>query len=673
MASAQISKASTRRPKSTPTATPRSNRPAVISNDTWLLINYKRFSSDKQKHGRSTDRQVEAFDQFVETIKRLHPDRHYVLHLLPMDRGLGALYGDHRKRGQLGKFLKGIESGSIKVIPGRTILFVEEVRRLTREGGQKALKDTLNTLFDAGITLTLAAGMEWSTELNAKTPGWLGTLITLLDLAYAESKQKSDWRTDDWEDKRKRARKSRELINGNVPYWLRIVGRDKIDDKVVKAGRPEIIPEAGKAIVKMFKLAAKGLGYNLIQQALQHDTDTKGGWVPKKRKNQKKRIWRRTYIQLTLRNRQVIGEFQLCRKRGGKFGKRESDGGEPIKDYYPNVLKDHPGLFELVQKKLASKQGASRPGPNPTVPTVLGGFAKCGYCGSALHSGNKGRGIKYLYCYESSGRKQACPMMRYETVETTLLDQLRRLKPEQVLPRKGKNKKLIDKLRQQEQEAVANIGGIEARTQNFIDSLGDESDKHLRDQIKARIAKSEKDKRDEEKRLTQIRTRLDEAQCDAESVKQWQNSLDELKQKLADGDLETRKNLNEHLGQFIDRVEVFPRGYPQKFLDGSTGEALTDYLHEFYSDPPRNEMTPRERQKLNTFRTFVEAQLRSKRARFIRVYFKEHGVVNDEGGDFLKYVHPYVDLIPEGSIAGDSKRIDDLWQDFRTSKRRTCV
>ena len=115
------------------------NRSVAIDDTNWLLISYRRFSFDKQKHGRSEDRQNEAFDTFVEDEKREHPDRTYITDSLPMDRGMSALYGEHRKRGHLGKFVNGIESGEIEVLPGRTILFIEEVRRLSREGSKDAL------------------------------------------------------------------------------------------------------------------------------------------------------------------------------------------------------------------------------------------------------------------------------------------------------------------------------------------------------------------------------------------------------------------------------------------------------------------------------------------------------------------------------------------------------
>lgn len=143
----------------------------VINESTWLIISYRRFSSDRQMHGRSEDRQNEAFDTFVAQEKRDHSNRNYILHSLPMDKGMSALYGEHRKRGHLGRFVSGIASGQIKVIPGRTILFIEEVRRLSREGAKDALQHTIFKLFDAGITLQFASGLKVSNEINKKTTG----------------------------------------------------------------------------------------------------------------------------------------------------------------------------------------------------------------------------------------------------------------------------------------------------------------------------------------------------------------------------------------------------------------------------------------------------------------------------------------------------------------------
>ncbi len=645
-----------------------------VDENTWLLISYRRFSSERQKHGRSEDRQKEAFELFVAKIKREFPSRSYLTHSLPMDRGMSAFYGEHRKRGHLGKFVEAIESGEISVIPGRTILFVEEVKRLSREGAKEALQHTIFKVFDAGITLRFESGVEFNNEKNASAPGWLGVLTTLLDVAHKDSSDKKDWLTDVWDNRRKRARATGELVVGTVPSWLEIVGRERNGDKVIDFGRCEVNPQAAKAVVKMFKWAAEGLGYNLITQRLNREAKTKDGWIPTKRKNQSKDHWNRRYVQLILRNRAVIGEYQPHRRLGGKYSKRVPDG-QPILNFYPNILKNHPGLFDLVQQKIASKRGISQPGPKAKNPNVLSRMVKCGYCGGPMHCGPRGRGNHhYLYCADNvtSGDSRKCPSLPYQICEDALLDQLRRLRPESVLPKKDKKQKLCDKLRRQEHEITANIVGIEKQIENFYDQIGRTKDAESRDDYEKLIVKLRSEKRVAKQQQVDLRYRRQEAERDANSVEEWKSGLDDLRASLRDGNQSTRERLREHLGQFVDRIEIFAKGYPDNFLND--GE---DNLLDYFSDArfesecqgvKSAKLTQREKRVEADFEDWSLSQLKSRKARFLRVHFRQQDTIDEKGR--LRHVVHYMDVTPEGSIGGSSDAIKQLREQFEVARTK---
>ena len=66
------------------------------------------------------------------------------------DRGLSGYHGLHRTKGVLGTFLRCVENG--EVIPG-SILVVENIDRLSREGAIKTLQQIIFKLWDRGITL----------------------------------------------------------------------------------------------------------------------------------------------------------------------------------------------------------------------------------------------------------------------------------------------------------------------------------------------------------------------------------------------------------------------------------------------------------------------------------------------------------------------------------------
>ena len=104
-----------------------------------FLTPYIRYSSSEQGKGGSEYRQKSLLEYARNYVAKngLHLDE-----VTPMiDRGFSGYHGQNRTKGALGNYLKLVESGKI---PRNSVLFVENIDRLSREGPVIVLTDILN-------------------------------------------------------------------------------------------------------------------------------------------------------------------------------------------------------------------------------------------------------------------------------------------------------------------------------------------------------------------------------------------------------------------------------------------------------------------------------------------------------------------------------------------------
>ena len=578
------------------------------------------------------------------------------------DRGKSAFHGEHIKSGVFGPFLECIKNGEIA---SGSVLVVEEIDRVSRLETTKGLRLVLD-IVDYGVTIfTPSDDTAYSSQtLNQ---GQIWKLIAKLETAHDESKKKSERGKLNWQYKRQDARDNGKLITNLAPDWFEREPHKKGERaKLVlgKSNKPVVIPTAKKSFVMMFKLKESGLGYRAITKQLNRTAP----WSPPAKKKRGRAGttsgWNLSYVKTCLRNRALIGEYQPHQQVGSK---RIPDG-EVISDYWPAVVEA--GLFHRVQQMLAKTLGKSSGGRTGKFTNVLTRLVRCAYCGEAMHLKPSGVGGYYLYC--SARTKSGCdaPQIDYGICEGAIIEQCCRLKPEQVLPKKSENTKLLAALRQKVERSNAELADIQVRIENFNDQIGRTKNARQRDSYESNVLELRDQEAALEKAITTAQAELHNAERNKIGFAEWQANIDSLRKALATGEVDIREKLNGHLRDFIDHIEVFTRGYPADYVGDDYGDyfyAVVDGTH-----------SKQERQ----FVKWVAARQRTKAGCFLRIHFKysdsHRELMRNGKGDHLwaddlkigwgDEFKGYIDVVPHGSIAGHPNP-DPLWIDFKSSKK----
>jgi len=351
---------------------------------------YIRFSTPEQAKRDSLRRQEEeAYNYAQENGFTLDNE------LKLYDEGVPAYKGENISKGTLGKFLNMVEKGEIE---RGSALIVEHFDRLSREDPLYAFSQ-FSMIINKGISLhTLRPRQIYTIESIKNNPGQLHSSLGYMIRAHEESETKSKRIKAAREEKRKKVL-SREIkiFTAKCPSWLRL-SKDKT--KFVE------IPEVSESIKLIFKKRRNGKGSFRIANELNLDPDV---WKPSITKRNKSGGWRDAYINKILRDRKVIGEFQLHKfeeeiiiKKGQEYKKNKLvTVGKPIKGYYPKVItKD---LFNDVQnilKQNGERDGNGGGGGNKNKGYNLFSYVvKCGICGSTMQYVNKGQNkFEYLIC-----------------------------------------------------------------------------------------------------------------------------------------------------------------------------------------------------------------------------------------------------------------------------------
>ncbi|UPR29371.1 recombinase family protein [Vibrio crassostreae] len=350
---------------------------------------YIRFSSSRQADGDSIRRQAELAIAYA--------DKHG-LNLQDVsisDFGVSAFRGTNATEGELGEFLRLVDSGDIA---SDCYLLVESLDRLSRDKVRKALRLFLS-IIDRGITVvTLSDNRVYSPDSDNDMELLMSILI--MSRANNESEMKSQRTSAAWNKARLDALNGIKAKNSRLPDWL-----SWNDDKT-----GFVVDQSAKEIVqRVFELSAGGSGIEIIARTLNEE----GSRTFKQGKD-----WRSSGVSKLLRNRAVIGEFQFYQKDAQ--GKREPIG-EPIIGYYPELVSKQ--LFLAVQQgmDLRNKRGSGNRSGQFT--NLFTGLIRCGECGSAVVTSSQTTKTPqgYLKC---TMRCESKARMNYKYTEPQVLSAL---------------------------------------------------------------------------------------------------------------------------------------------------------------------------------------------------------------------------------------------------------
>jgi DNA invertase Pin-like site-specific DNA recombinase len=383
---------------------------AQTSKDT--AISYARFSHPKQSAGDSEERQVQLFTDFCRR-HHLQPAKdHY------FDRGASGYSGKHvGKKGQLGWLLELAQRGTFR--PG-TVLVVEAWDRLGRLIPNKQIR-LIEELLETGLKIGVCRLDHIFEMADFGTDKWT-TLSVFVQLAYQESKQKSDRLESSWKARRKQARETHKIISGRVPAWLEMSG-----------GVLRPIPDRVAVVKRIFALAAAGYGQSKIVGVLTREKVPAFGKPKGNKRSQFSGRWTKGYIDLILNDRKAIGQFQPC-------GKNRKPDGPPIKDYYPAVVTED----EFVSARQGAGLRTTKQGPRQSKHlNLFVGLLRNAADGESFTLHNKGTKAKpRLVLLSASGGngRGAYVTLPYGLFERAILSQLREVKASDLAPSaKGPN------------------------------------------------------------------------------------------------------------------------------------------------------------------------------------------------------------------------------------------
>lgn len=295
-------------------------------------ISYVRFSSDRQKHGSSVERQEGMIAEWIKA----HPD-YGTSELKFSDLGKSGFHGEHIKEaGGFGKLLVAVEEGLIK--QGDVVL-VEAIDRTGRLEPMDMLTLVINPILKAGVSIiTLDDNTTYSKE--SVNTAQIFLLVAKIQAAHGYSAALSTRVADSYKKRRKDAAKYGIVPRRITPVWLNPDGTP----------RDEVVPWIKTA----FELYVSGVGKSTIAKRM--------------RESGVERLAKASGpgVEGWLRNKAVIGKWETL---------EGTPHHQVIDDIYPAIIE--PSLFYKAQVH-AEKMKTQR--PIKTANHFLVGLVRCGEC-----------------------------------------------------------------------------------------------------------------------------------------------------------------------------------------------------------------------------------------------------------------------------------------------------
>jgi DNA invertase Pin-like site-specific DNA recombinase len=628
------------------------------------VYSYGRFSRDSQKTGDSERRQTDRWEEARKYADKMGLPFNESLRMF--DRGRSAWNKDHITKGVFGQFLGCVEKGQIAV---GSVLVVEEIDRVSRLEPIDGLAEVIIPLVKAGITIyTPTDDIAYTREALGR--GLLQKLIGKLELAHEESQKKSTRLKAAWEQKRKNARNNLDQVTNMAPSWLEYEnqqpGREDEPRKLIlKNGKPIANKAAAKMIRGWFENKAKGLK-NI---ASVRESNKLGTWSPGHGIST-------SFVMKILTDRRVLGERQFYKKVNGK----DVPDGEPVRGFWPQIVDE--GLFNRVQQIIKQRRGRNM-GRSGAFLNVLHNLCKCPYCDGSIHIHPVAGGYDYLVCSSRRGGPVECrkpaPAMKYAEVVQAVLQHCRRLRPEQVLPNKDEKQEHVEKLRDKIADITATINAKKEEDDNYFKQIGRTRDPKSRDEYEAERIKLRSQQLELKSELDKLRDELEDAQRDKKTFTAWQANITTLATALENkDDVELRERLNGRLHDLIEKIELFSHGYKDADADD-----FDSYLHESQAEPwvgnetdgnAEYQLEFRSERMRTEFVKWAMAKRHTKAGRFIRIHYR-YSPAKIKHLQYLlgKDTALYFDIVPEGSIAGETSIGSLLEQFSKTRKIPACA
>lgn len=534
---------------------------------------YIRFSTPEQQAGDSFRRQYELSKIYAET-HGLILDENLTYH----DLGVSAFDKSNLRDGQLGAFLKAIESGA--VAPG-SYLLVESLDRISRAQITDAL-EVFMSILNRGITIvTFADGMEYSKEKANKQFTDFIISIAIMSRAHEESLTKSKRLKEAWRSKR--AKLDVRKLTTIAPAWLAL-------DADKTAYLP--IPDRVSLVRNIFAWSKDGIGSETIARRMnQQGVATFGA----RAKNQ----WHSSYVKKILDNRAVLGEFQPHVLVNGK----RVPEGDVFADYFPRIVSDDEFMLAMSARQSRRTNSAGRKGLG--ISNLFSGILRCAYCDGSMvyvNKGHSGPRAKLLVCANAKAGKNCYYVpWEYAHFEKSVLTYCKGLDLDEFLqPREG-NQSEMAVLNSRIAVLQASRAENESRRLNILAAI--EAGAKFQ-QFQARATQLEQEQVQFESELDTTKKKLEQqanVQIDIQSVRA---SIDGLLLKMGEltGDelYNLRAMLSQHVKRLITRVVMYPGGHVEKQSSvdqlredlinmGYDATAADDYIEGLNTTPNESE------------------------------------------------------------------------------------
>lgn len=418
---------------------------------------YIRFSTPEQAKGTSLGRQGGDAREYAKK-------QGWDLDESLRDLGVSAFRGANRVKGALSRFLKLVEDGTV---PQGSILIVESLDRLSREQVLTAFT-LFGSILESGVEIvTLIDKKHYTSESVNSSLGDLMMSIVIMAQAHEESAKKAERLAKAWKIKREKIGERK--LTGRCPAWLEL-SPDR------KSFRP--IEERVQVLRRIFTDTAAGIGAATIAANLNRE-----GVEPWGEGKQKADGWQASYIKKLLSGDAVLGTYQPHVKNAGK----RTPVGDPISDYYPQVIDD--ALYYLAKRAREGRRlGGGRRGKSFS-NVLTGGIARCGECGRSMQFVDKGalpKGGQYLVC--SGGLRGMCQHRThhaYPQIEATVLRGIVELDFSRITDDNADDE--IRTCRDRITALDGRISDAQRRRRNLLEAFADDPDPDTKDLI-ARFA-----------------------------------------------------------------------------------------------------------------------------------------------------------------------------------------